>query len=78
MVYENEWTVYALQSWLQHPIILQFYSKYSQRKQHIHLDLKKPHTSANNIQTILKDSKQNSHKYAQGVYCLQTYLHTST
>lgn len=74
VVYENKWTIYALQSWLHHPIILQFFWIYSQRKQNIHLDLKRPHTIANNVQAILKESKQNSHKYAQGAR-RYTYLH---
>lgn len=36
-------------------------------------DLKRPHAIANNLQAILKDSKQNSQKYAQGAY-RYTYL----
>lgn len=74
VVHENKWTLYALQSRLHHPIILQFFRMHSQRKQNIHLDLKRPHTIANNLQAILKDSKQNSHKSAQGAYRC-TYLH---
>lgn len=66
LVYENKQTIYSMQSWLHHPIILRFFRMYSQRKQNIHLDLKRPHTIANNVQAILKESKQNSHKYAQG------------
>ncbi len=74
VVHENKWTLYALQSRLHHPIILQFFRLYSQRKQNIHPDLKRPHTIANNLQAILKDSKQNSNKSAQGAYYC-TYFH---
>lgn len=55
-----------MQSRLRRAIILRFFRMYSQRTQNIHLDLKRPHTIANNVQAILKESKQNSHKYAQG------------